>query len=231
MKLALNTAFYVIAFILQTANATEELTKATFSTTINSGKNGMVKFFQTWCGHCTRMKPDWDKLSSSAHSSVFIADVNCGDEQELCEEHGVTGYPTIKYFIDGKEHDYNDARSYEALNGFINDKLMKKCDINDAEATCTEKEQTYIKKWKGKDDVEAIAKEKLRLKGMQDSTMTSDLKAWLNDRVNILNQLLPDENSVLQIFYDRVMENYDWFKPWLMDKSQLLISYFRKEEL
>jgi len=182
---------YLVLFCLQAASATEELTKATFSKKINSGKNGMVKFFQTWCGHCTRMKPDWDKLASTAHSSVFIADVNCGEEQELCDEHGVTGYPTIKYFIGGKEHDYNEARSYEALQTFVNDNLANKCDIKDAENTCTEKEQKYIKKWQDKD----IAKEKARLKGLKNSVMTSELRSWLNDRLHILNQLLPDEES------------------------------------
>lgn len=47
------------------------------------GKNGMVKFFQSWCGHCKRMKPDWDRLAEEANDSVLIADVDCGDQGDV----------------------------------------------------------------------------------------------------------------------------------------------------
>ncbi len=43
----------------------------------------MVKFFQSWCGHCKRMKPDWDRLAEETSDSVLIADVDCGIEQEV----------------------------------------------------------------------------------------------------------------------------------------------------
>lgn len=35
------------------------------------------------------MKPDWDKLAEESHSSVFIADVNCSNEDKLCQDNGV----------------------------------------------------------------------------------------------------------------------------------------------
>lgn len=48
------------------------------------GKHGMVKFYQSWCGHCMRMKPDWDRLAEEENNdSVLIADVNCGDQKEV----------------------------------------------------------------------------------------------------------------------------------------------------
>jgi len=43
----------------------------------------MVKFYQSWCGHCMRMAADWDKLAKESPSDVFIADVNCGDEIDV----------------------------------------------------------------------------------------------------------------------------------------------------
>ena len=45
----------------------------------------MVKFFQSWCGHCMRMKPDWDKLAEES-PCVVIADVECGAEQDVSEK-------------------------------------------------------------------------------------------------------------------------------------------------
>jgi len=43
----------------------------------------MVKFFQSWCGHCMRMKPDWDRIADEAPADVLIADVDCGAETDV----------------------------------------------------------------------------------------------------------------------------------------------------
>ena len=41
----------------------------------------MIKFYQDWCGHCKRMKPDWDALSNEYGD--MIMDVDCGAQQEV----------------------------------------------------------------------------------------------------------------------------------------------------
>lgn len=43
----------------------------------------MVKFYQSWCGHCKRMKLDWDRLAGETTDSVLIADVNCGEQNDV----------------------------------------------------------------------------------------------------------------------------------------------------
>ena len=35
------------------------------------------------CGHCTRMKPDWDRLAEESPADVVIADVDCGKEEDV----------------------------------------------------------------------------------------------------------------------------------------------------
>lgn len=46
------------------------------------------------------MKPAWDELGDQFINSktILIGDVDCIQEESLCQKHGVTGYPTIKYF-------------------------------------------------------------------------------------------------------------------------------------
>ena len=110
------------------------------------GRNGMVKFFQTWCGHCTRMAPDWDKLSKEVHPSVFIYDVNCGDEADLCQENGVSGYPTIKYYQNGVEHKYEGGRGFNDLLDFTKENLEQACDVDKLKETCNERAQGYAEK-------------------------------------------------------------------------------------
>lgn len=80
-----------------------------------------------WCGHCKALAPDWDKLAEmyASSPSVSIASVDCtaDDNNELCHQYGVSGYPTIKYFIDGNTlgEDYEGPRSLDALEQFAND--------------------------------------------------------------------------------------------------------------
>jgi thiol-disulfide isomerase/thioredoxin len=54
------------------------------------------------CGHCKALAPDWDSLAEqySSSSSVLIGSVDCTavEAKELCEDYGVQGYPTLKYF-------------------------------------------------------------------------------------------------------------------------------------
>jgi len=60
------------------------------------------------------MKPDWDKLMAEYkdHASILIADVDCTTEgKELCSEHGVRGYPTIKSGDPAAMEDYKGGRT------------------------------------------------------------------------------------------------------------------------
>ena len=101
-----------------------ELTMENFESSVTA-KNAIVKFYQPWCGHCKSMKPDYDRLSDEYRTSenVLIADVNCGDEDALCEANDVRGYPTIKYYLNGQEDAYEGGRSYDDLKQFVQDKL------------------------------------------------------------------------------------------------------------
>jgi thioredoxin-like negative regulator of GroEL len=142
------------------------------------------------------MKPDWDKLAESAPSSVFIADINCTNEDSLCSKVGVQGYPTIKVYKDGKMEDYKGGRSFDELLEFVNTELAVQCDVSDLENSgCSEKAIQYAIKWQGKksDDSALVTKELSRLSGMLEQSMTSDLKAWLRERISILKQLVPSE--------------------------------------
>jgi thiol-disulfide isomerase/thioredoxin len=95
MKLSIAVSTLSSLLLVQSGAATQELNAVTFKELTSKGGNGMIKYFQPWCGHCTQMKPDWDRLAESVHDSVFIADVNCSDEDDLCRENDVSGYPTI----------------------------------------------------------------------------------------------------------------------------------------
>jgi len=191
----MNKLLYVvatIAFVASTANAgAVELTLENFEQKM-AGKNGFVKFFAPWCGHCKAIKPDWDKLAEeyAASSSVLIGDADCTEgAKSLCEKFGVQGYPTLKYFVDGNMsgEDFQGPRDLDSLKKHVVDKLEVKCDVNNP-TECTEKEIGFIEKMKAATS-EARAKQIERLDKMKGDSMKAELKQWLHQRLNILKAL------------------------------------------
>jgi thioredoxin-like negative regulator of GroEL len=146
------------------------------------------------------LAPDWDKLADifASSPSVAIASVDCTADgnDELCQQYGVQGYPSLKYFTDGNAmgEDYQGPRSLEALEQFVNDTLNKKCIVGSEEemakneSLCSEKEKDYAKKMRGKTDEEQKAQIE-RLEKLQNGKMKPELRTWLFQRLHILKGL------------------------------------------
>lgn len=74
------------------------------------------------------MKADWDKLGSKYKDSgtVLIVDADCtAGAKGICGSQGVKGYPTIKYYLNGKAKDYQGGRDFSALSKFAESTLNK----------------------------------------------------------------------------------------------------------
>ena len=102
------------------------LTKDNFDEFIAKHKHVFVKFYAPWCGHCKTMAPSYAKLAAKMNEKedgIPIAEVDATENAELAERFGVEGYPTLKFFVDGKPTDYQGDREGEAIENFINKKL------------------------------------------------------------------------------------------------------------
>jgi len=178
----------LIAFVLTVQSGAFELTEDNFQSSVE-GKNAFVKFFAPWCGHCKSMAPAWNQLGDefAGSKSVVVGDVDCTVHKTLCEEHGVSGYPTIKYWKSGEKLDYNGGRDFDSLKTFTNENLSNPCTIDDQEG-CTDREKDFISKVKDlpKDQIEQQLN---RLVGMASAKVKPDLKTWINQRKAILKQL------------------------------------------
>merc|ERR1719210_1051653 len=76
------------------------------------------------------MKPAWDKLMKEyeGSSDILIADVDCtADGEDLCEEVGVEGFPTIKYGDPNNLEAYEGGRDLDALQKFAKENLGPTC--------------------------------------------------------------------------------------------------------
>jgi protein disulfide-isomerase-like protein len=113
-----------------------------------SEKPAFVKFFAPWCGHCKKMKPDWDKLGELFRddANVLIGDVDCtGNSKSLCEKYNVKGYPTLKTFWKTASDDYSGGRGFEELKEFASN-LKPLCVVQSME-NCSEEEKNKIQEF------------------------------------------------------------------------------------
>lgn len=95
-----------------------------------TGKTAFIKFFAPWCGHCKKIKPDWDKLMADFKGAprAVVAEVDCtGDGKPLCEKHEVKGYPRLMWGNADKLGNYDGERSYESMKRFADSQLGASC--------------------------------------------------------------------------------------------------------
>ncbi|CAI5535407.1 unnamed protein product [Closterium sp. Naga37s-1] len=108
-----------------------ELTPANFYDHVGGDSVVFVKFYAPWCGHCQRLAPDWEKVATAFKDSdaIRIAKVDCQAHAELCTNHEVRGYPTLKWFPaagQGGVEDYGGDRKANVFVDFINSRLGTK---------------------------------------------------------------------------------------------------------
>ncbi|KAI8897064.1 hypothetical protein BC833DRAFT_527527 [Globomyces pollinis-pini] len=80
----------------------------------------MVKFYAPWCGHCKQMAPAYQQAANKLKGLVKMAEMDCDNSQnqQLCGQFGVQGFPTIKIFpagVKGLPTDYQGDRSAKSF--------------------------------------------------------------------------------------------------------------------
>ena len=97
---------------------------------IKSGTK-LVLFYADWCGHCKKVKPDWDEAAKEVNvDEVKMIKINCGEgtdaDQKIMKKYSIDGYPTIIKFVNGKPTLYRGDRDTESFKDmFMNDSQHK----------------------------------------------------------------------------------------------------------
>jgi len=112
-----------------------------------------IMMYAPWCGHCQRLKPDWDKLAKKPGvTGVSIAKVDCTASTTTCGDYKVQGYPTLLYFRDGKKIDtYDGAKTLEGLKEYLK-KMRRGGKASDKEPGKAKKHATPVKSKKKKSE-------------------------------------------------------------------------------
>ncbi|XP_073994862.1 disulfide-isomerase A3 [Rhodnius prolixus] len=114
--------YILLASVINFSTASDviELNDAEFQSRLTQYETTLVMFYAPWCGHCKKLKPEFEKAASLLRSHdppVTLAKVDCTEGgKETCNKFSVSGYPTLKIFKDGEfTKEYNGPREASGI--------------------------------------------------------------------------------------------------------------------
>ncbi|MBL6989198.1 MAG: thioredoxin [Bacteriovoracaceae bacterium] len=80
-----------------------EITKANFDTEVKkSDKPVLVDFWAEWCGPCRSLTPILEEIAGELGDKVSIVKVNVDENNDLAQQFGIRGIPTMIFFKGGE---------------------------------------------------------------------------------------------------------------------------------
>jgi len=124
MNLVLFAFASAMLFCSGKADSVVELGDADFDSKLADMDTALVMFYAPWCGHCKRLKPEFEKSSGDLLANdppVHLVKVDCTEAgKDTCGRFEVKGYPTLKIFRGGElSSDYNGPREAAGITKFM----------------------------------------------------------------------------------------------------------------
>ena len=92
-----------------------KLNSETFDSFIKTNSLILAEFFAPWCGHCKTLGPHYVEAASALKEfEIPLVQVDCTENQDLCMEQGIKGYPSLKVIRNGDAlgaSDYTGGRT------------------------------------------------------------------------------------------------------------------------
>ena len=93
-----------------------------FDEVVNANTHVLVEFYAPWCGHCKKLAPEYAAAAAqlkASGSQAVLAKVDADSEKELGSRFEVEGFPTLKWFVNGKPQEYNGGRVTKEIVSWI----------------------------------------------------------------------------------------------------------------
>merc|ERR1711915_990607 len=149
------------------------LTNDNFQEAVDGNEFILVEFYAPWCGHCKALAPEYAKAAgilAEKDSPIKLAKVDATEESSVAEKFEVRGYPTLKFFKNGKAMEYGGGRTADTIVSWVEKKTGPPAKtlafVEDAKAYADGKSVAIIGFFK--DETTDAAKAFLAAAGMMD---------------------------------------------------------------
>jgi thiol-disulfide isomerase/thioredoxin len=91
---------------------------------IKTSPNITIFYYWNMCGHCTALRPTWDKIckkyKNKSDCDIVNVEVSHLSHLPVKYKKGVSGFPTIAKYVQGvKVGEFNDERVFKKLDTFV----------------------------------------------------------------------------------------------------------------
>lgn len=105
------------------------LTDNNFKDFMKKNDKVLVEFYAPWCGHCKNLEPEYHAAGAEINDNdgipAKIVQVDATENQDTAGQYDVQGYPSLKWFEDGKvAEDYDGPRDSAGIISWVKGRVL-----------------------------------------------------------------------------------------------------------